>query len=295
MNPSELYREMAALTDKGTPFVVVTVVESSGSTPRKAGAKMIVLPDGRTVDTIGGGKIEAQGTLDALEALKRGISGTKEYALRQSGDHALGMVCGGDTKLFFEVHIPARTLLLVGAGHVSQKLAPLGKMLDMRVVVVDNREELANADVLPWADEIVIGDQGNVGDLVPINERTAVVIVTHGHLFDKDALRSVLGRGAGYVGMIGSRAKVRTVLSDLEDEGADPAELAQVHAPIGLDIGGQTPAEISVSILAEIIAVEHGKDRTGRNVATASGGRAATGASAGGAETVRAEGVGCGA
>jgi xanthine dehydrogenase accessory factor len=204
-------------------------------------------------------------------------------------------VCGGDTKLFFEVHIPARTLLLVGAGHVSQKLAPLGKMLDMRVVVVDNREELANADVLPWADEIVIGDQGSVGDLVPINERTAVVIVTHGHLFDKDALRSVLGRGAGYVGMIGSRAKVRTVLSDLEDEGADPAELAQVHAPIGLDIGGQTPAEISVSILAEIIAVEHGKDRTGRNVATASGPKVGAGAMACAAAAETTEGTGCGA
>jgi xanthine dehydrogenase accessory factor len=279
MNPSELYREMAGLTEKGTPFVVVTVVEASGSTPRKAGAKMIVLPDGHTVDTIGGGKIEAQATVDALDALKRGMSGTKEYALRQSGDHALGMVCGGDTKLFFEVHIPARTLLLVGAGHVSQKLAPLGKMLDMRVVVVDNRKELANPDVLPWADDIIVGDQGSVGDLVPIDERTAVVIVTHGHLFDKDALRSVLGRGAGYVGMIGSRAKVRTVLSELEAEGISPEMLAEVHAPIGLDIGGQTPAEISVSILAEIIAVEHGKDRTGRGLA-ASGGNASGGKTA---------------
>jgi xanthine dehydrogenase accessory factor len=256
---ADFYKEISSLTERGIPFVVATVVEASGSTPRKVGAKMIVLPDGRTIDTIGGGKIEAQATTDALDCLERGVSRVAEYELRTTGEHALGMVCGGDTKVYFEVHSPARTLLVVGAGHISQKLAPIAKLLDMRVVVVDNREALANKEMFPEADEVFVGDQGDVAKLVAIDERTSVVIVTHGHLFDKDALKSVIDSPAGYVGMIGSRAKVRTVMSQLEEEGVDPAALARVYAPIGLDIGGQTPAEIAISILGEIIAVEHSK------------------------------------
>jgi xanthine dehydrogenase accessory factor len=266
VSPTNLYREMATLTEDGTPFVLVTVVESAGSTPRKAGAKMIVLPDGRTIDTIGGGKVEAQATVDALDCLQRGISRVAEYELRATGEHALGMVCGGETKVFLEVHVPAKTLVLVGAGHISQKLAPMAKMLDMRVVVVDSREELANESVFPDADEVVVGDQGDVGTLIPMTERSNVVIVTHGHIFDKEALRSVVSSRAGYIGMIGSRSKVRTVLSQLEEEGVDPEALSRVYTPIGLDIGGQTPAEIAISILAEIIAVEHGKIDAGRNL-----------------------------
>ena len=266
MSPTNLYREMATLTEDGTPFVLVTVVESAGSTPRKAGAKMIVLPDGRTIDTIGGGKVEAQATIDALDCLQRGVSRVAEYELRTTGEHAIGMVCGGETKVFLDVHAAARTLVLVGAGHISQKLAPIAKMLDMRVVVVDSREELANESVFPDADEVVVGDQADVGTLVALNERSSVVIVTHGHLFDKDALRSVVNSRAGYIGMIGSRSKVRTVISQLEEEGVDPVALSKVYTPIGLDIGGQTPAEIAISILAEIIAVEHDKIDSGRNL-----------------------------
>lgn len=266
MSPTNLYREMATLTEEGTPFVLVTVVESAGSTPRKAGAKMIVLPDGRTIDTIGGGKIEAQATVDALDCLRTGISRVAEYELRATGEHALGMVCGGDTKVFLEVHVAAKTLVLVGAGHISQKLAPMAKMLDMRVVVVDSREELANESVFPDADEVVVGDQGDVGNLIALNDRSSVVIVTHGHAFDKEALRSVVSSKAGYIGMIGSRSKVRTVISQLEEEGVDTVALSRVYAPIGLDIGGQTPAEIAISILAEIIAVEHDKIDSGRGL-----------------------------
>ena len=228
MSPTNLYREMAALTEEGTPFVLVTVVESAGSTPRKAGAKMIVLPDGRTIDTIGGGKVEAQATVDALDCLQRGISRVAEYELRATGEHALGMVCGGDTKVFLEVHAAAKTLVLVGAGHISQKLAPIAKMLDMRVVVVDSREELANASVFPDADEVVVGDQGDVGiSEFALTERSNVVIVTHGHVFDKEALRSVVNSRPGYIGMIGSRSKVRTVLSQLEEEGVDSVALSR--------------------------------------------------------------------
>ncbi|MBU2601697.1 MAG: XdhC/CoxI family protein [Actinobacteria bacterium] len=259
METTHLYRTMADLADQGTPFVLATVIESVGSTPRKAGSKMIVMADGRTVDTVGGGKVEAQVIADSVEALKRGVSEVKEYDLRPTGEHALGMVCGGHVKVFLEVHVPSNTLLIIGAGHIGQKLCPMAKALEFRVIVLDARAEYANADRFPLADGIVVGHPKDVAELVAIDDRTHIVIVTHGHMHDKDALRSVAGAGAGYVGMIGSRGKVKTVLSELMEEGVSAEVLAKVKAPIGLDLGGHTPGEVSLSILAQVVAERHGK------------------------------------
>lgn len=259
MEVSNIYRRMAALIEEGQPFVLATIVESAGSTPRKVGSKMLVLSDGSTIDTVGGGKIEFQVTQDAVEALRRGTSRLVEYELRVEGEHALGMVCGGETRVFLEVHRPVDRLLIVGAGHIAQKLTPMAKLLDFHVTVVDSRPEFANKDRLALADEIVVGHPAQTAELVTIDPHTHVVIVTHGHLHDKDALRSVAGSQAAYVGMIGSRRKVGVVLSELREEGVPAEALSQVRAPIGLDLGGHTPAEVSLSILAQIIAERHGK------------------------------------
>jgi xanthine dehydrogenase accessory factor len=258
MGTVDLYRRMVELTEAGTPFVVATVVEALGSTPRRAGAKMLVLPDGSTVDTVGGGAVERHVIMDALESLKRGASRTVEYELRPKGEHALGMICGGETKVFLEVHLPTKTLVIAGAGHIAQKLAPMAKMLDFRVVVVDSRPEVATADNLPEADEVIVGHPGQLPALVDVGESTYVVIVTHGHVHDKDTLAAVVGSQAAYIGMIGSRNKVRTVLSQLREEGVSEEALARVYAPIGINLGGNRPAEIAVSILAEIIALDNG-------------------------------------
>jgi xanthine dehydrogenase accessory factor len=259
MEAPAIYEKMAALAEAGTPFVLVTIVESAGSTPRKVGSKMVVLADGSTIGTVGGGKIELTAANDAVEALKRGSSRLVEYELRVEGEHALGMVCGGEAKVFLEVHRPKDKLLIIGAGHIGQKLSAVAKLLDFQVIVLDSRPEFANEDKLPAADSVVVGHPSNAAELVEIDERTHVVIVTHGHLHDKDALRSVAGSAAAYIGMIGSRRKVNTVLSELQEEGVPAEALARVHAPIGFDLGGDTPGEISVSILAEIIAERHGK------------------------------------
>lgn len=259
MESRELYREMAALAEGGTPFVVATIVESLGSTPRKTGAKMVVLADGRTIDTVGGGKIEAEVIRDSLDALKRGVSRVAEYELRLTGEHALGMACGGEAKVFLDVHAPDRTLVIAGAGHISQKLCPMAKLLDFHVVVVDQRPEFANAERFPLADEVIVGSPADIASLVRLDDRTHVVIVTHGHVFDMDVVRAVAPFPVAYVGMIGSRTKVRTVMHDLEEEGVPAQALARVHAPIGLDLGGQTPGEIAVSILSQIIAGWHGR------------------------------------
>lgn len=262
MQTAELYRKMASLLEEGTPFVLVSVLEAVGSTPRKGGAKMIVLPDGRTIDTIGGGKVEAQATADALEALKRGVSRVVEYELRPSGEHALGMVCGGQAKVSLDVHSPGSTLLIIGAGHIGQKLAPMAKLLDFRVVVLDARPEFANTGRFPDADEVIVGHPKDAAHLVRIDERTHVVIVTHGHVHDTDALRAVATSDAAYVGLIGSKTKVKAVLGTLAEEGVPVEALARTRAPIGLDLGGQTPGEVSLSILAQIVAERHGKVET---------------------------------
>lgn len=259
MTGTQIYREIARLSEEGAAFVVATVVESSGSTPRKSGAKMLVTADGGTEGTVGGGKVEAQVTEDALDALRRGISRTVEYELREEGDHALGMVCGGDTKVFLEVHKPAETLLVIGAGHIGEKLAAMGEILGYRIVVLDQRPEFATEERFPSA-EVIVGHPGETAGLVEIDDRTHIVIVTHGHVHDKETLRSVATSPAAYIGMIGSRRKVATVMSELEEEGVDAEALAGVSAPVGLDLGGDEPAQIALSILAEISARRHGRE-----------------------------------
>ena len=259
MRVAELHARIAELAREGTPFVVATIVDAKGSSPRGVGARMLVMSDGTIVETIGGGVLEKQVIADALTLLAAGVSRSQRYELRETGEHALGALCGGEATVFFEVHAPARTLLIVGAGHVGQKLCSIAKLLDYQVVVLDSREEMVTPDRFPDADQLICGDPAQTAALCTIGETTHVVIVTHGHLHDKAALRSVLGSAAASIGMIGSANKVRTIYAQLREEGMPAERLDRVHAPIGLDIGAETPAELALCIMAEIVADTCGK------------------------------------
>lgn len=266
MRAADLYAKMAELSWQGASFVGATITDVRGSTPRGIGAKMLVLRDGTTIETIGGGVLEKQVVADALACLASGVSRSERYELRAEGDHALGALCGGEVTVFLEVHAPDRTLLIVGAGHVGQRLCPCAKALDYRVVVLDPREDMATPERFPEADQLICGDPAHAAELFTISESTRVVIVTHAHLHDKEALRSVIDSPAAYIGMIGSANKVRTIFAQLREEGVVPellAMLARVHSPIGLDIGAETPAELALCIMAEIVADSYGKS-TGR-------------------------------
>ena len=256
MSTEELFSKMAELAGAGIPFVVATVVRTAGSTPRGAGAKMLVLAGGSTIGTVGGGALEHEVTRDALAALAERQSTLKEYKLRQpgadavggadsgpAGDEArtLGMLCGRDAEVFLEVYGQSSHLLIVGAGHIGQKLAEIGKALDFRVTVLDDRAELVTRERFPGADELVCAPPADAARRVAIGPGTAIVIVTHGHVHDKAALAAVLASPAAYIGMIGSKSKVRAVMGELRAEGAQPALLERVHAPVGLDLGGQRP------------------------------------------------------
>ncbi len=260
MRVEDLYATMTDLARKGTPFVTATVIEAKGSSPRGVGTKMLVLKDGTTVDTIGGGALEQRVVADAADSLAAGASRTAHYELRTEGEHALGAVCGGEVTVFLEVHLPERTLVIVGAGHVGQSLCRCAKLLDRRVVVVDPREDMVTAARLPEADQLVCAEPGHLAELEAIGESTEIVILTHSHVLDEAALRAAIGTPAAYVGMIGSAKKVQTVFSRLKEDGVSAEQLERVHAPIGLDIGAETPAELALCIMAEIVATANGKD-----------------------------------
>jgi xanthine dehydrogenase accessory factor len=244
----------------GERAALVTVVATEGSTPQKAGARMLVHADGRIVGTIGGGCLEAEMTWRAREAIERGRPKLVSYDLtpEQAGED--GLVCGGRMQVFIEPIEGTPVLCLFGAGHVAQPLARMAKACGFRVELADDRVKFANADRFPEADLIVVDSFAAAAEKMTLGANSYAVVVTRGHKGDGEALRAVLGRGLRFVGLLGSRPKVVHIFAALREQGVDPAELAAVHAPLGLEIGAQTPEEIAVSILAEMIAVRRGVD-----------------------------------
>lgn len=252
----------AALTqalDRGEEAALVTIVSSRGSTPQRVGAKMLVFADGRMVGTIGGGCYENDAFWKAREVLTSRRALMVHYDLNDDFAEESGLICGGQMDVFIEPIEPAPQLFVVGAGHVGFHLARLAHSVGFKVHVIDDREKFANAERFPDAEQVVVEDIStwlHQAEL-PINAYT--VIVTRGHRNDLDALRALAARDLRYVGLIGSKAKIKRIYDALLAE-AMPAEcLRRVHAPIGLDIGAVTPEEIAVSILAELIAVKRGR------------------------------------
>lgn len=250
---------------------LVTIVRAQGSTPQRVGAKMLVYDDGRLVGTIGGGCYESDAMQRARRALSSGRSELARYDLNDDFAEESGLICGGQMEVFIEPIQPPPPLYVIGAGHVGYHVARLGAMVGFRVHVIDDREKFANAGRFPDAAEVIVDDIPEWLARAPLSPRGYAVVVTRGHRQDLDALRAVATRDLAYIGLIGSRAKIARLF---EAAGADPAlgeRLAQVHAPIGLDLGAVTPEEIAVAIVAELIAVKYGKARyagSGRREAT---------------------------
>jgi xanthine dehydrogenase accessory factor len=184
-------------------------------------------------------------------------SGIGSYRLTASGAEYAG-IQGGAVDIFFEVLSRPPRLIIVGAGHIAVPLAAMAKLLDFEVTVLDDRPEFATSARFPTADQLVVGPYRQTLATLPVDSDTYVVLVTRGHVHDQACLEQVLDSPAAYIGMIGSKRRVRTVMRHAKESGHDPARLAQVYAPIGLDIGSQTPAEIALAILAEIVRVRRG-------------------------------------
>jgi xanthine dehydrogenase accessory factor len=255
----EVFAAVADALERGEPAALVTIVSTTGSTPQRVGAKMLVFGDGRMVGTIGGGCYENDAFWKAREAITSRRPQLIHYELDDDFAQETGLICGGQMSVYIEPIEPSPELYVIGAGHVGFHLANLAHEVGFRVHVVDDREKFANTERFPHAAEVLTEDIPAWIERTPLPQHAYVVIVTRGHNNDLDALRALAARDLRYLGLIGSRAKVAKIYSALTEEGMPPAVLKQVHAPIGLDIGAVTPQEIAVSILAELIAVKHGR------------------------------------
>lgn len=225
------------------PAVMATVIEVKGASPAKVGAQIVLLGDGTTVGTVGGGKLEAAIITDAQAALSDGQPRLKHYTLTEEGRDAIGVLCGGEVRVFIQPFLPPPQLVIVGGGHIGRPLKVMGETAGFEVIVVD--VEPGRADVPALAE-------------VALTEDSFVVLITTDHVSDEAALRQVITSPARYTGMIGSRAKCQTILGHLSDAGHSEQDFRRIYAPIGLELGGAAPEEIAVAILAEIIAVRKG-------------------------------------
>ncbi len=259
-----LLAEAARLEARGEPATLCTVVQVTGSAPRGLGARMIVYSDGRIRGTIGGGSLERQ----VVERC-RSSPITEPILIQSDLGHDAGMACGGRVQVLLEPLGRTPWLLLFGAGHIASALAPMAADCGFRVAVVDRQTGSWDPARFPEGTLWFPTLEEATGAAVPLDERSYAVIATGDHARDGEVLASVLAYPLSYVGMIGSQAKVMSLLADLCRQGVSGEALARVRAPIGLDIGAETPAEIAVSILAEIVAVRRAKHvrRLGRPLA----------------------------
>ena len=251
----DIYTEITKIRDEGGEAALATVISASGSTPREEGAKMLIRLDGSITGTIGGGSIELRVIKEAIEVIKRGKPKHLSYRLKEGED--LGMICGGDTEVFVEPIVSTPTLFILGGGHISFSLARIGDLLGFKIVVVDDRPEYATTQRFPEADRVLVTSYDKAFSELKVGKSGYVVIVTHGHKGDAASLEGALSTEAKYIGMIGSKTKNISVYARLKANGITQQQLDRVHAPIGLRIRAQTPEEIAVSIMAEIIQVRH--------------------------------------
>ena len=260
-----IYTEIQAALRKGQQVAVATVVKTSGAAPCGVGTKALVYSDGTMSGSFAGPKTDEKVMQAAQQAIHDRQSLLTHVHLDADQGEAVGS-CGATLEIFFEILRPEPRLIIAGAGYVAQSLARLASTLDFRIVVVDDRRDLAIPAAFSEKVQMTFGDiPQTLRDLEP-DESSWVVIVTRGHHLDKDALRAALESNAAYVGMIGSPSKVKRIFKDLQKDGIARERLAQVHAPIGLDLGAETPDEIALSIAAEMLMLR--KKATGASLNT---------------------------
>jgi len=255
---SVIIEEMARAVRNNQPFWTATVIESQGSSPGKPGMKMIVYPDGRTSGTIGGGQVEQ----DVVDHIKKHRYQTPvRLSFQMSGDFAdqPGMACGGSQEVLIEPFGPQAPLYIIGAGHCAVELSDLAARCGFSVTVIDDRPEWCQPQKHPRAVCRLCRSYSDFEGIIDFSPQAFIVVMTHQHAHDEEALRACLGKPWRYLGVIGSRRKAGLLLDKLASEGADRERLQRIHSPIGLPIGSQTPAEIAVSICAQLIAVRNKK------------------------------------
>lgn len=254
---TKIMQEIINSLNKNIKVALITLVDVNGSTPADSGDMMLVWEDGRTVGTIGGGKLEYEVTKEAIEAIKQSKNFKFSHSLKSDGD--LKMQCGGLATGFIKIFIPKNKLIMIGGGHIGENIVDLAKFLDFHVTVIDDREEFFNKASLQKADEIIISNYSNFLEKINIDSNTFIVIATKGHLGDQEALEQVVKSNAKYIGVIGSKSKTAFLKAEILKKGFSEEDFSNVYAPIGLNIANQNPKEIGISILSEILLIKNSK------------------------------------
>jgi xanthine dehydrogenase accessory factor len=260
----DIFEEIVKIRSEGGSAALVTVIKTKGSTPREKGSKMLIRSDGTIAGSIGGGSLEATICREAANVIKEANPKVLHFNLTEEEAAGDGMLCGGTMDVFIEPIVSEPTLCIFGAGHISLSICKIAKIVGFKVIVIDDRAEFANKNRFPEADEIVAEDFSEVFLKLKINRSAYIVIVTRGHKFDEKVLEWAVNTEADYIGMIGSKKKKEDIFSNLQSRGTSKQLLEDVHAPIGLDIHAETPEEIAVSIMAEIIKVRRKREHTGK-------------------------------
>jgi xanthine dehydrogenase accessory factor len=249
--------ELLAAHESGDSVALATVVRARGSVPRHAGSKMLVYADGRTSGTIGGGEMESRVVAEAAASLADGQPRVVPYSLvdPERGDPG---VCGGEVEIYVEPYRPAATIWVIGCGHVGRAVVHLAAWLGFRVIATDDREELATPAETPGADLYLPGTIEEALGAFKVTANTYIVAVTRNVLVDREILPKLVASPAPYIGVIGSRRRWQETVKLLRADGLSEEELGRIHSPIGLELHAETPEEIALSILAEIIMLRRG-------------------------------------
>lgn len=254
-----LFQLIADLAARGESAALCTIVSARGSTPRRTGSKMLVFENGEFTGTVGGGELEHRVLDEAMIAMAEGKPSLLKYSMTdpKRGDPG---VCGGQLEVYVEPILPPEKIVVVGGGHVGKAVAHLAKWLGYRVAVSDDRAEFCTHEMNPDADEFYPVPLQNLPEHLKINRQTYLILTTRGSLVDVAGLPVLLNSKAAYIGVIGSKKRWATTVKGLVEKGVQPEALERIHSPMGLELNAETPEEIAVSIMAEIIMLSRGGD-----------------------------------
>jgi len=237
------------------PFAMCTIVAQAGSTPRHLGSKMLVTPDGRIIGSVGGGELEHRVIISAQESLNAGTSMTLSYKLDDLDKGDPG-VCGGQVEIFVEpIKLPTQ-ILVIGGGHVGKALVYLAKWLGYYVILSDDRPDYCSPESVPNADQYIQCSLAEIPEKVRIDQSTYIILTTRGVKIDVPGLPKLFATDPAFIGIIGSKRRWITTRKELLSNGAKVEDLDRINSPIGLNIGAESPEEIAVSIMAEVMMRE---------------------------------------
>ncbi|MBI5839773.1 MAG: XdhC family protein [Chloroflexi bacterium] len=249
---TSIYQALSEIEKNNESAALCTVISSQGSTPRHVGSKMLVYPDGKFIGTVGGGDLEHRVLDEAWIAIAEGKARILKYSMVDPSRGDPG-VCGGTVEVFVEPILPAPMVVVIGAGHVGKAVVHLAKWLGFRVAVSDDREEFCNPEAVPGADAYYPVTMDKLAETLKITRQTYLVVTSRGSNVDAAGLPNLLETNASYIGVIGSKRRWMTTVKALKEKGVAEKKIAKVHSPMGLELNAETPEEIAVSIMAEIL------------------------------------------